>query len=302
MMVATIAFGMGIDKPDVRFVAHLDLPKSLEAYYQETGRAGRDGLPADAWMALRPGRRRAARRMIERAEASERVQAPSSGSKLDALLGYCETTGCRRQVLLAYFGEERAGRAAIATSASTPPEIWDGTVPAQKALSASTAPASASAPGIWSTCCSARRTSECGSSATTSCRVFGVGRDLDHAGWRSVLRQLAALGLIEIDVEGHGGIALAGDCRAVLKGERPVALRRDPTPARPAGRAKGTARVPITIDDPEVEALFQRLRQWRMGRHAPRAFRPTSSSTMPPCWRSPRRGRAAAATSKGCRA
>ena len=180
------------------------------------------------------------------------------------MLGYCETTRCRRQVLLGYFGEERAEPCGNCDVCLDRPESFDGSELARKALSAIYRTGQRFGAGHLVDVLRGEENERVRQLGHDQLSVFGVGRDLDPAGWRSVLRQLAALGLIEIDVEGHGGIALAGDCRAVLKGERRVALRRDPTPARPAGRAKGTARVPITIDDPEVEALFQRLRQWRM--------------------------------------
>ena len=264
VMVATIAFGMGIDKPDVRFVVHLDLPKSLEAYYQETGRAGRDGLPAEAFMLYGLDDVGKLKSLLARAETTSERQRHVERQKLESMLGYCETTRCRRQVLLGYFGEERAEPCGNCDVCLDRPESFDGSELARKALSAIYRTGQRFGAGHLVDVLRGEENERVRQLGHDQLSVFGVGRDVDPAGWRSVLRQLAAMGLIEIDVEGHGGIALAGDCRAVLKGERPVALRRDPAPARPAGRAKGTARVPITIDDPEIEALFQRLRQWRM--------------------------------------
>ena len=264
VMVATIAFGMGIDKPDVRFVVHLDLPKSLEAYYQETGRAGRDGLPADAFMLYGLDDVGKLKSLLARAETTSERQRHVERQKLEAMLGYCETTRCRRQVLLGYFGEDRAEACGNCDVCLDRPESFDGTELARKALSAIYRTGQRFGAGHLVDVLRGEENERVLQLGHDRLSVFGVGRDLDPAGWRSVLRQLAALGLIEIDVEGHGGIALAGDCRAVLKGEQPVALRRDPTPARPAGKVKGTTRAPITIDDPDVEARFQRLRQWRL--------------------------------------
>ncbi len=263
VMVATIAFGMGIDKPDVRFVVHLDLPKSLEAYYQETGRAGRDGLPAEAYMLYGLDDVGKLKSLLARADTNER-QRHVEWQKLEAMLGYCETTRCRRQVLLGYFGEERAEPCGNCDVCLERPESFDGTELARKALSAVYRTGQRFGAGHLIAVLRGEADERIERLGHDRLSVFGVGRDLDPAGWRSVLRQLAALGLIEIDVEGHGGMALAGDCRAVLKGERSVALRRDPAPAKPAGRGKAAARAAATIADPATEALFQRLRQWRL--------------------------------------
>jgi ATP-dependent DNA helicase RecQ len=264
IMVATIAFGMGIDKPDVRFVVHLDLPKSLEAYYQETGRAGRDGLPAEAFMLYGLDDVGKLRSLLARSEISSERQRHVERQKLEAMLGYCETTRCRRQVLLGYFGEERASACGNCDVCLERPESFDGTELAQKALSAIYRTGQRFGAGHLIDVLRGERNERILSLGHDRLSVFGIGRDLDPAGWRSVLRQLAALGLIEIDIEGHGGIGLAGDCRAVLRGERRVGLRRDPAPARPAARGKAAVRPAATIDDPEVEALFQKLRRWRL--------------------------------------
>ena len=267
VMVATVAFGMGIDKPDVRFVVHLDLPKSLEAYYQETGRAGRDGLPAEAFMLYGLDDVAKLRNLLARSEVASERQRHVERQKLEALLGYCETTRCRRQVLLGYFGEEFPEACGNCDVCLERPETFDGTELARKALSAIYRTGQRFGAGHVIEVLRGEAGERVARLGHDGLSVFGVGRDLDPPGWRSVLRQLAALGLIEIDVEGHGGISLAGDCRAVLRGERRVALRRDPAPARPpAGRGRGgvAAKAPVTFDDPEAEALFQRLKRWRL--------------------------------------
>jgi ATP-dependent DNA helicase RecQ len=263
IIVATIAFGMGIDKPDVRFIVHLDLPKSLEAYYQETGRAGRDGLPAEAFMLYGLEDVGKLKSLLARAETTSERQRHVERQKLESMLGYCETTRCRRQVLLGYFGEELPVACGNCDVCLERPESFDGTELARKALSAVYRTGQRFGAGHVIDVLrgeSNERTARLGHDGLS---VFGIGRDLDPAAWRSVLRQLAALGLIEIDVEGHGGIALAGDCRAVLKGERCVELRRDPAAVRPTAKPRSAVR-PGPMPDAEAEMLFQRLRQWRL--------------------------------------
>jgi ATP-dependent DNA helicase RecQ len=263
VMVATIAFGMGIDKPDVRFVVHLDLPKSLEAYYQETGRAGRDGLPAEAHMLYGLDDVGKLRSLLVRAETSSDRQRHVDRQKLESMLGYCETTRCRRQVLLGYFGEERAEPCGNCDVCLERPESFDGTELARKALSAVYRTGQRFGAGHLIDVLHGDGNERMERLGHDQLSVFGIGRELEPAAWRSVLRQLAALGLIEVDVEGHGGIALAGDCRAVLKGERQVPLRRDPATPRTAGKGRSAAR-PTAAADPATDALFQRLRQWRL--------------------------------------
>ncbi|MEK0083200.1 DNA helicase RecQ [Benzoatithermus flavus] len=265
VMVATIAFGMGIDKPDVRFVVHLDLPKSLEAYYQETGRAGRDGLPSEAFMLYGLDDVAKLKSLLARSEVQSERQRHVERQKLEALLGYCETTRCRRQVLLAYFGEELPEPCGNCDVCLEQPASFDGTELAQKALSAIYRTGQRFGAGHVIDVLRGESSERIERLGHDRLSVFGIGRDLAPHAWRSVLRQLAALGLIEVDVEGHGGIALAGGCRAVLRGERCVSLRRDPTPTRGSDRRKGIVRTsPLLAEDPAADALFQKLRRWRL--------------------------------------
>jgi ATP-dependent DNA helicase RecQ len=263
VMVATIAFGMGIDKPDVRFVLHLDLPKSLEAYYQETGRAGRDGLPAEAWMLYGLDDVGKLKGLLARAETTSERQRHVDRQKLEAMLGYCETTRCRRQVLLGYFGEELPEPCGNCDVCLDRPDSFDGTELAQKALSAIYRTGQRFGAGHVIDVLRGEGSERMRRLSHDELSVFGIGRELEPTGWRSVLRQLAAQGLIEIDVEGHGGMALAGDCRAVLRGERRIELRRDPAARRSTAKTRSAARL-ATLPDSESEGLFQRLREWRL--------------------------------------
>jgi ATP-dependent DNA helicase RecQ len=227
VMVATIAFGMGIDKPDVRFVAHLDLPKSLEAYYQETGRAGRDGLPADAWMTYGLSDVVTLRAFTAQSEAGEdhkRVER----HKLDALLGFCETTRCRRQVLLEYFGQQLPDPCGNCDTCLQPIETWDGTVPAQMALSAVARTGQRFGAAYLVALLRGEPTERMQQFGHDRLSTFGVGKDLTKPQWHSVFRQLVAAGFLSVDIEGYGGLRLDGRSSSVLRGQEAVRFRRDP--------------------------------------------------------------------------
>ena len=259
VMVATIAFGMGIDKPDVRFVAHLDLPKSVEGYYQETGRAGRDGLPADAWMTYGLQDVVQLRRMIQESEAGEaqkRVQA----AKLDAMLGLCETAECRRVRLLGYFGEP-SGACGNCDTCLDPPATFDGTVAAQQLLSCVYRTGQRFGAMHVIDVLRGEATDKVTQRSHEALSTFGIGRDRSEREWRAIARQCIALGLLEADHEAYGALRLTADSRAVLRGERSIALRawREGKRARRTKAAAAAADLPM-----EARELFERLRAWRV--------------------------------------
>ncbi len=263
VVVATIAFGMGIDKPDVRFVAHLDVPKSLEGYYQETGRAGRDGLPADAFMTYGLGDVVLLRRMLAGSEGDETFKRVE-GQRLDALLGYCETARCRRQVLLAAFGEELAEPCGNCDTCLAPPDTFDGTVVAQKALSAVARTGQRFGAGHLVDVLLGKATPRVRRLGHDGLPTFGVGSELSERQWRAVLRQLVAAGALGTDAEGHGSLKLTARSARLLKGDEPLTLRRTQAAVggRSRGRSRGPSRVGAELSGVELE-LFEALRGLR---------------------------------------
>ncbi|MBV8767023.1 MAG: DNA helicase RecQ [Hyphomicrobiales bacterium] len=261
IIVATVAFGMGIDKPNVRFVAHLDMPKNLEAYYQETGRSGRDGLPANAFMTYGLADVRTLLRFIDGADFEER-QRRIEHHKLNALLGYCETATCRRQVLLAYFGERDHQPCGNCDNCLEPPRVLDGVKAAQKALSAVIRTGERFGVGHLVDVLLGNSTEHIRKLGHHQLKTFGVGSDLDRNRWRSIFRQLVAQGHLEVDVEGHGGLKFGKTGWAVLRGQVPVVFRSETkTARRPADFSSDTA--PDPSSSAANDKLFQALRALR---------------------------------------
>ncbi len=261
VMVATIAFGMGIDKPDVRFVAHLDLPKSLESYYQETGRAGRDGEPADAFMTYGLEDVVSLRRMMAGGAAPEAVKRIESG-KLEALLGFCESARCRRQVLLAYFGETLPEPCGNCDTCATPVATWDGTVAAQKALSAVVRTGQRFGVGHVIDVLLGKETPRVKSLGHQDLSTYGIGTEHSERAWRGVLRQLVAGGYLSTDADGYGTLKVSPRSAPVLKGQEKVQLRHDPAPQKVQKQIKGAARPVDTLSGGEA-SLFEALRSLR---------------------------------------
>jgi ATP-dependent DNA helicase RecQ len=273
VMVATIAFGMGIDKPDVRFVAHLDLPKSVEGYYQETGRAGRDGQPAEAWMVYGLADVVQQRRLIEQSEAEDPFKRAAS-AKLDAMLGLCETVQCRRQYLLGYFDQASEPCGALPTAqlcdnCQSAPAQFDGTEAAQKLLSCIYRCEKHSGFAFGAQhivdVLRGKRTEKVIERGHDTISTFGIGSSLDEAQWRAVLRQMATLRLIAIDHDHWNVLRLTEPSREVLTGARRLTLRLA-APARPADRRrrKTNGSQPAALaSSPQEEGLFQALREWR---------------------------------------
>jgi ATP-dependent DNA helicase RecQ len=265
VVAATIAFGMGIDKPNVRFVAHLDAPKNLEAYYQETGRAGRDGLPADAWMTYGIADVMNLLRLVDTGEAGER-QRRIERQKIEALIGYCEAVSCRRQVLLGYFGEPDHPPCGNCDNCREPAETWDGTVAAQKALSAVYRTGQRFGAHYLADVLLGIDNERIRRLGHDRLKTFGVGRELDRRGWLSVYRQLVAQGIVIPDVAGHGGLSLAPAAPDILRGTKTVHFRLDPQrERRDRARARDPKAAPAGAGlDPAAQQLWEALRAWRL--------------------------------------
>ncbi|WP_395173430.1 DNA helicase RecQ [Roseibium alexandrii] len=261
-LVATVAFGMGIDKPDVRYVAHLDLPSSVEAYYQETGRAGRDGAPSEAFMAYGMADLVQRRRMIAEGDAPDEVKR-AENAKLNALLGICETAGCRRQALLAHFGETYPEPCGNCDTCLSPVETWDGTEPAQKLMSAIYRTGQRFGTGHVIDVLLGKTSEKSVRFGHDSLSVFGIGQDHSLKTWQSITRQIVAAGYVDVDHAQYGALVLTEKARPVLRGEERIRLRKD----RSASGLKTTrtSRAASLADelDQEDRLLFDRLRRLR---------------------------------------
>ncbi|KGF70492.1 ATP-dependent DNA helicase RecQ [Hoeflea sp. BAL378] len=264
-LVATVAFGMGIDKPNVRYVAHLDLPGSVEAYYQETGRAGRDGLPSDAWMTYGMADVIQRGRMIDGGTSTEDVKRVER-AKLNALLGICESAGCRRQAILAHFGEAHKGNCGNCDTCLKPVETWDGTDAAIKALAAIYRTGERFGAGHLIDVLMGNENDKTARFGHTEMPVFGAGRDIPAKTWQSVYRQLLAAGLVSVDHEAFGALKLVPDeARAVFKHEREVRFRKDrPAAAKGSRRQSSGASSAKSALEPADGELFEALRAARM--------------------------------------
>ncbi|MDD2684826.1 MAG: DNA helicase RecQ [Gallionella sp.] len=264
IMVATVAFGMGIDKPNVRFVAHLDLPKSMEGYYQETGRAGRDGLPANAWMAYGLGDVVSMRQMLMSGEAAEERKRVEL-QKLDALLGFCESTACRHQTILRYFGEEHPGACGQCDNCLSPVDTWDATQAAQMALSCVYRTGQRFGVVHLIDVLLGKSNAKIEQFNHQQLSTFGIGKELVAAQWSSVYRQLVAAGLLTVDMEAYGGLRLTEAARPVLRGEQAVWLRRDVQPAKRTGsKIERSTRAREAFAGANDDPLWQALKAKRM--------------------------------------
>jgi ATP-dependent DNA helicase RecQ len=267
VMVATIAFGMGIDKPDVRFVAHLDLPRSVEGYYQETGRAGRDGLPSTAWLAYGLQDVVQQRRLIDTSEG-DLAHRRNMSAHLDAMLALCETVECRRARILGYFGEQSEEKCGNCDTCLQPPEAWDGTVAAQKLLSTvlrlQRERGQKFGAGQSIDILMGKTTDKVTQFRHDQLSVFGVGADLREPEWRGVVRQLLAQGLLSVEGD-YGTLVLTDRSASVLRGESKVMMRREVARPAAAKTSKPKGAAPAVDLPAEAAPLFEKLRAWRTG-------------------------------------
>ena len=266
IIVATIAFGMGIDKPNVRFVAHLNLPKSIEAYYQETGRAGRDGLPADAWMIYGLQDVITLRQMLESSESDD-ARKRVERHKLDAMLGLCELTSCRRQALLAYFNDALPEPCGNCDTCLEPPQTWDATEPAQKALSCVHRTGQRFGVNYLVDVLLGKADERIQRFGHDQLSTFGIGKEHGQQEWRGIFRQLIARGLLAVDLEGHGALKLTDACRPALRGEQRLMLRREPkkiASAKGKGSARSTRAARTDFTHAVDQQLWEALRTLRL--------------------------------------